>query len=308
MHPNPWDRLGHDWPEVPCRAADLGMTWGLTRWVAGRPVEIVLNSRLTQVQRRVTVAHECEHLDRGAPCASLQASIEQRVLRATARYLIPDLGVLGRHLAVYDMHRVRPGRGTPASSGRLHPRVHRARRHGQPELQLTAITDHCARSGYVLVDVVEDLDLTARFWRRRQAERVVGMIESGDADVIVLWKWSRLARNRRDWAVALDRVEVAGGKLDSATEPIDATTSSGRLARGMLAEFAAFESDRIGDVWKEVHARRTKQGLPANGKPRFGYRVVDGVHRPGPGDSARSWPTCTAATSPASRCYSSRSG
>lgn len=82
------------------------MTWGLTRWVSGRPVEIVLNCELTQVQRRVTIAHECEHLDRGAPCASLQASIEQRVLQATARYLLPDLDVLGQHLAVYDLHRV----------------------------------------------------------------------------------------------------------------------------------------------------------------------------------------------------------
>lgn len=151
-----------------------------------------------------------------------------------------------------------------------------------PELQLTAIQEHCQRAGYVLIEVIEDLDLTGRFWRRRQAERAVTMVERGDADVIVLWKWSRLTRNRRDWAVAVDRVEVAGGKLESATEPVDTSTSSGRLARGMLAELAAFESERIGDVWREVHARRTKRGLPANGKPRFGYRHVDGLHRPDP--------------------------
>lgn len=105
MHPNPWDRLGSDWPEIPVRYATLGGPWGLTRWINGRPREIVLNCELTQVQRRVTIAHECEHLDRGMPCASLQASIEQRVLSATARYLIPDLEVLGRTVAVYDLHR-----------------------------------------------------------------------------------------------------------------------------------------------------------------------------------------------------------
>jgi site-specific DNA recombinase len=151
-----------------------------------------------------------------------------------------------------------------------------------PELQLPAIDDHCARYGYELVEVIEDLDLTARFWRRRQAERAVAMIEAHTADVIVLWKWSRLARNRRDWAVAIDRVEVAGGRLESATEPVDATTSTGRFTRGVLAELAAFESERTGDVWREVHARRVRQGLPANGKARFGYRVVDGVHAPDP--------------------------
>lgn len=151
-----------------------------------------------------------------------------------------------------------------------------------PELQLTAIEDHCTRAGYRLVETIQDLDLSGRFWKRRQVERAIGMIESGEADVLVVWKWSRVSRNRLDWAVAVDRVESAGGKLDSATEPIDTTTSAGRLQRGMLAEFAAFESDRIGDVWREVHARRTKQGLPANGKPRFGYEVLDGIHRPDP--------------------------
>jgi DNA invertase Pin-like site-specific DNA recombinase len=97
------------------------------------------------------------------------------------------------------------------------------------------------------------------------------MIDRREADVIVLWKWSRLSRSRLDWAVAADRVESAGGRIESATEPLDTTTSTGRFARGMLTEFAAFESERIGDVWRESHSRRIRNGLPANGKPRFGY-------------------------------------
>lgn len=44
----------------------------------------------------------------------------------------------------------------------------------------------------------------------------------------------------------------------------------------MLTEFAAFESERIGDGWKESHARRIRQGLPINGKPRFGYQYARG--------------------------------
>jgi hypothetical protein len=35
----------------------------------------------------------------------------------------------------------------------------------------------------------------------------------------------------------------------------------------------------MGEMWKEVYARRLRQGLPANGKQRFGYRIVaGGVH------------------------------
>jgi len=97
------------------------------------------------------------------------------------------------------------------------------------------------------------------------------MIEQGEADVIVLWKWSRLSRARLDWAVAVDRIESLGGRIESATEPVDTSTASGRFARGMLAEFAAFESERIGDVWRETRERRIRNGLPGDGRARFGY-------------------------------------
>lgn len=139
-----------------------------------------------------------------------------------------------------------------------------------PEIQLTAIRDHCARAGYVIVEVLEDLDRTGRLWKRRQVERAVAMIEDGEADVLVVWKISRVSRNRRDWAIAVDRVESAGGHMESATEPND-RNASGRFSRGMLAELAVFESERIGETWAETHERRASQGLPHSGAPRWGY-------------------------------------
>jgi site-specific DNA recombinase len=154
-----------------------------------------------------------------------------------------------------------------------------------PEIQRAAIVDHCERRGYVIVGEVEGIDESGSrrkspWWAR--LDEAVGRIESGDVDVIVVWRFSRTARNRMRWAVAIDRVEVAGGMVESATEPLDTSTASGRLARGMLAEMAAYEAEVIGATWREVHARRTRSGKPANGKPRFGYTVQDGLHRPDP--------------------------
>jgi len=139
------------------------------------------------------------------------------------------------------------------------------------ELQEHEGRAYAERRGYDVVAVEADPGISGRTWNRPAVQRVMSAIEDGSADVIVLWKWSRLSRSRLDWAVAADRVATAGGLIESATEPLDTTTSTGRLARGMLTEFAAFESERIGDVWKESHARRIRNGLPANGKPRFGY-------------------------------------
>jgi len=154
-----------------------------------------------------------------------------------------------------------------------------------PELQRTAIDDHCGRRGYVVTRWIEGIDESgsqrrSKWWAK--LDQAVELVEAGEADVIVVWRFSRTARQRRRWAVAIDRVEVAGGLLESATEPLDTSTASGRLARGMLAEMAAYEAEVIGATWREVHARRVRQGLPANGKPRWGYRYVDGLHRPDP--------------------------
>jgi site-specific DNA recombinase len=152
------------------------------------------------------------------------------------------------------------------------------------ELQETAGREYCQRQGYKVVAVEADPGISGRTWKRPAVQRVMAMIEDDAADVVVLWKWSRLSRSRRDWAVAADRAEVAGGRIESATEPIDVTTSAGRFARGVMTELAAFESERIGDGWREAHERRTRAGLPANGKPRWGY-IYDAdakIHRPDP--------------------------
>lgn len=150
-----------------------------------------------------------------------------------------------------------------------------------PEIQRVSIEDYARRHGIVVVEVVEALDESASrsqsaWWPR--LERAVAQVEAGERDVVLVWKVSRAARHRRNWAVALDRIEVAGGTLESSTEGLDATTSSGRFARGMLAEMAAYDAEVKGEQWKEAHARRRRNGLPHSGPVRFGY-----VYEPGRG-------------------------
>lgn len=144
------------------------------------------------------------------------------------------------------------------------------------ELQEHEGRAYAAREGYDVVAVESDPGISGRTWKRPAVVRVMDMIDRKEAAVIILWKWSRLSRSRLDWAVAADRVAMAGGRIESATEPIDVSTSTGRFARGMMTEMAAFESERIGDTWRESHARRIRNGLPANGKPRFGYLYEKG--------------------------------
>lgn len=156
-----------------------------------------------------------------------------------------------------------------------------------PEVQRTAINDYAAARGYTVTGWLEGLDESgsrsrSAWWPR--LDQAIAAVETGEYDVVLVWKFSRTARHRLRWAVAIDRIEEAGGRLESATEQVDTTTSTGRFTRGMLAELNAFEAERIGEVWKEVHARRVASGRPANGKPRWGYTYdsTAKLHRPDP--------------------------
>ncbi|WP_427870585.1 recombinase family protein [Leucobacter luti] len=140
------------------------------------------------------------------------------------------------------------------------------------ELQEIAGRDYCTARGYEVVAVETDEGLSGRTWSKRPAvQRVMDMIERRDAEVIILWKWSRLSRSRKDWALAADRVDLAGGRIESATEPIDTATASGRFARGVMTEYAAFQSEQIGEQWAEVRARRFNLGLPPTGSVPWGW-------------------------------------
>lgn len=134
------------------------------------------------------------------------------------------------------------------------------------DLQETAGRDYCARMGYTVVAVEKDPGISGRTWKRPAVVRTMASIEDHAAEIVVLWRWSRLSRSRKDWALAVDRVEIAGGRIESATEPND-VTAAGRFARGVMTELSAFESERIGEQWKEVHVNRIGRGLQSGRLP-----------------------------------------
>jgi site-specific DNA recombinase len=152
-----------------------------------------------------------------------------------------------------------------------------------PDLQRTAIEDWARRRGRKVIDWAEDLDKTGRDFQRKIMKQIE-RIEAREAREIAVWKYSRFGRNRHGCAVNLARIEAAGGRLQSATEEVDAKTAVGKLTRGMLMEIAAFESDRAGEQWGEARAHRLAAGLHDVGRAKFGYtrlgRIPD-PERPG---------------------------
>ena len=144
-----------------------------------------------------------------------------------------------------------------------------------PEIQEYAARDYCTRRGYVPVTVLVDLDRSGRSWSKRQVEQAVQMVERGDAEVIVCWRYSRFSRNLRDYVVQTARIEAAGGRLEAALEETDPATAAGLMQRDLFAVLAQWESRVKSETWKETHDRRRREGLGHTNYPRFGYQLVD---------------------------------
>lgn len=139
-----------------------------------------------------------------------------------------------------------------------------------PEIQRAAIEQWAARTRRRIIAWIEDLDASGRNFKRRIMQGIEA-VEQGRARGIAVWKFSRFGRTDVGIAINLERLEHVGGQLASATEEVDATTAVGRFTRGTLFNLAVFESDRIGEQWKETHAHRLAHGVPSGGRPRFGY-------------------------------------
>jgi site-specific DNA recombinase len=167
-----------------------------------------------------------------------------------------------------------------------------------PELQQAAIEAWALRNRRRIIEWVPDLDDTGRNFKRK-IMRAISLVEQGAARGIAVWKYSRFGRSRDGISLNLKRLEDAGGQLASATEDVDARTATGRLQRGILFEFAVYESDVRGEGWRETHdhGRSSSTSTPTGGAPSA---AAHGPSRP----SSATW---TPGSVPASCASTTRS-
>lgn len=152
-----------------------------------------------------------------------------------------------------------------------------------PEVQERSCRDWAASRGDTIIDVIADVGVSGLKWDKRPGvQAAMKAVSEGRADGIVVWRWSRLSRNRLHQALAIDQIERAGGVIESATEPFDTATAGGRFGRDVMLAAAAFESQQKAEQWADAHQRRLARGLPASGGRRLGYLIEDGQYVPDP--------------------------
>ena len=101
---------------------------------------------------------------------------------------------------------------------------------------------------------------------RPELNRLLEQVRSGD--VIIIWKLDRLGRSLKHLVTLISELMERGVGLKSLNDPIDTTSSQGRLVFNIFASLAEFERDVI--------IERTQAGLKAaRARGRKGGRPKD---------------------------------
>lgn len=143
------------------------------------------------------------------------------------------------------------------------------------ELQEQACRSYAASKGYDVIEVLNEKGVSGKtIAKRKEFQSAVKLIEDGKAEVLLIWRWSRFARNTLDGLITLKTIEEeAGGSVECATEQID-RSAMGKFSLTMMLGVAEMESSIKGEQWKESQEYRLAQGLPPSGRDYWGYERI----------------------------------
>ena len=137
-------------------------------------------------------------------------------------------------------------------------------------MQNRAMREYAARRGWTIAMQVKEVGSGAT--QRQLREKLLEAARRREIDVVVVWRLDRWGRSVTDLLATLQELEHLGVGFVSLTEALDLTTPAGRARAGLLAVFAAFEREVLGERVRAglAHARQ-------NGK-RLGRPLTAGLH------------------------------
>jgi site-specific DNA recombinase len=110
---------------------------------------------------------------------------------------------------------------------------------------------------------------------RPDLQRLLGDIEAGLIDVVVVYKIDRLSRSLMDFSRLVEVFERNDVTFVSVTQSFNTTTSMGRLTLNILLSFAQFEREVTGERIRDKFAASRKKGMWMGGVVPLGYDLKD---------------------------------
>lgn len=147
------------------------------------------------------------------------------------------------------------------------------------EAQREAIERECRHRGWTLVRIEQDV-LSGKSTKNRPGlDRALASCQNGEVAGIVAAKLDRLTRSVVDLGEQIEKAKKGGWYIVALDMGLDLSTPNGRAMAGMLAVFAQWERELIGERTKSAMAivkRRTPSQRRKLGKNPIGRppRVV----------------------------------
>src|ERR1700726_283767 len=137
-------------------------------------------------------------------------------------------------------------------------------------MQNRAMREYAARRGWTITLQVREVGSGAA--KREAGKKLLQAARRREIDLVLVWRLDRWGRSVTDLLATLQELEHLGVDFVSLTEALDLTTPAGRAMAGLLAVFAAFEREVLGERVRAglAHARQ-------NGK-RLGRPLTAGLH------------------------------
>lgn len=130
--------------------------------------------------------------------------------------------------------------------------------------------------GWTLVQTAfDDGGFSGGSMDRPALKALLGEVEQGNIDIIVVYKVDRLTRSLADFAKMVDRFDARSVSFVSVTQAFNTTTSMGRLTLNVLLSFAQFEREVTGERIRDKIAASKAKGMWMGGMVPLGYDVVD---------------------------------
>lgn len=154
-----------------------------------------------------------------------------------------------------------------------------------PQRQRKAIAALCKQRGWKLVEVFEDIDVSAYNGNHRPAfERMMNRL--GEVQAIVFWTLDRLSRSSVQAGQIAEACKAGGVNLVATDMNIDTTSAGGRFVYDVLAAKGQMESATTGERSRAMVAYKRERGEPL-GRVPYGWRRVGKSYEPDPKQQAK---------------------
>ena len=112
-------------------------------------------------------------------------------------------------------------------------------------LQIRALREYAAKRKWIIAAQIKEVGSGAS--QREQRSTLLASARRREIDVVLVWRLDRWGRSVADLVSTMEELEHLGVGFVSLTEALDLTTPTGRAMAGLLAVFAEFERDILGE-------------------------------------------------------------